>query len=726
MVTVIHNPFGQQHPYEQLPEERFPRQPIAGQSFIIGITTRPPQVVRSVTVHSTLNGEAQPPIQAQHIPDWQEKAEEGVGAEFLERQITIEQDVWQATLQAPEQGQTLVYWMQSDDGSKSETFIIKGEAWETGGGLSVSADGVIKATRQASDLSALPNLKEIAWLTDGEKARQVRLTFNAIADEGFFGLGERFNALNQRGNILDVRVYEQYKNHGKKTYMPIPFLLSSAGYGLHIHSSRWMAFDLCATTLDEWVLIADLGDDQTLSLKRYESDNPAEIIGQYATETGPVTLPPDWAFGLWMSGNEWNTQAKIEQEVKKSLELGIQPAVVVIEAWSDENTFYIWNEAEYTPKHGSESFRYEDFTFPKGGKWTDPKGMTDWLHENGIKLLLWQIPIMKVPETTHAQQEADRAYFEEAGFGVKEADGSLHRVRPFWFRDGYIWDMTNPAERQWWFDKRVYLLEDVGVDGFKTDGGEHLWGADTQFYGGSGETLWNEYPQLYSEAYYQFANSKREAITFSRAGYTGSQRYPLHWAGDEHSTWEAFQHSIYAGLSASISGISFWGWDFGGFSGEIPSAELYIRAATMAVFCPVLQYHSEYNAHRSPSHDRTPWNIQDRTEDARVVPTFQQLMQVRETLMPYILEEAKHSAQTGQPMMRALKLWHPQARDFDYYFGRDLIVYPVVEPDVNELEIFVPDGAWMDYWTGETITGGQTIRYPTPFDRIPVLKRANS
>src|SRR5690606_38311546 len=119
-------------------------------------------------------------------------------------------------------------------------------------------------------------------------------------------------------------------------------------------------------------------------------------------------------------------------------------------------------------------------------------------------------------------------------------DGSLHKVRPFWFRNGWLWDVTNPAARDWWLGKREYLLRDVGIDGFKTDGGEHLWSTEVVFADGrKGDEVWNEYPQLYTEAYYTFANQHREALTFSRAGFTGSQKSPAHWAGDENSTWDA-------------------------------------------------------------------------------------------------------------------------------------------------------------------------------------------
>jgi alpha-glucosidase (family GH31 glycosyl hydrolase) len=727
MTAIIHHPLGQEHPYEQLPEERFPRQPLAGETFIVGVVTRPPCELKRVRIFSQIDDVNQNPVDAVHIKNWQAELEEGVGAEYLERNIRLEQDVWQAELTAPPMGKTLIYWLEAD-GCESERFTLVGLAWQEAGGAIIDENGVmtvaanLEKTRQNT-----PEIQQIEWLTDGRHARRTRLTFASHPDEQFFGLGERFNALNQRGQILDVRCYEQYKNQGERTYMPVPFLLSSQGYGVWIQSSRWMQFDLASTHNDVWTLEADLGADETLTLQWFHDNDLFAIIGQFATETGPVVLPPEWAFGLWMSGNEWNTQAKIEQEVKTSLEHGIQPTVLVIEAWSDETTFYIWNDAEYAPVSGDKALRYDDFTFPPDGKWTDPKGMVDWLHEQGVKLRLWQVPVMKQAENPHAQHDADRAHYEQSGFGVREADGSPYLVRPFWFRGGYLWDVTNPAERDWWLNKRAYLLEDIGIDGFKTDGGEHLWSEHVVFADGrSGAEVWNEYPQLYTEAYYQFANQYREAVTFSRAGFTGSQRAPLHWAGDENSTWDAYRHSILAGLSAGVSGIPFWGWDFGGFSGEIPDAELYLRATAMAAFCPVMQYHSEYNAHRTPLHDRTPWNIQARTGDERVIPIFRYFVNVRNNLMPYIWQEAQYAAQTGQPMMRALALTSLEASPYQYLFGRDLLACPVVEANVTNCRVYLPEGTWCSLWDQERFSGDQVVNIATPLDRIPVFVRAGA
>ena len=731
-ISVIHTPTGQEHPYEQLPEERYPRYPLAGEAFTVGIVTRPPGQVQSVRVHTSIDGVSGETVEAERLTQWRPELERGVGAEYLERIVRIEQDVWNAKLVAPKAGRTLTYQIEAD-GVLGEEYKLVGAAWRSEGSIEVN---ILEANRIEMWVSSsgasmsvpdepldLPEILSVDGLTDG---RRLRITFKCGADEAFYGFGERYNALNQRGNVMDIRVYEQYKSQDKRTYMPIPFMLSSAGYGVYVESSRWMQFDLTAP--DRWVLEADLGEDHDLRLVWFRGNDPMEIIGAFTRMTGPAALPPDWSFGLWMSSNEWNSQARVLREVEASEANEIQPSVLVIEAWSDETTFYLWNDTQYKATRGDEFLRYGDMTFPAEGKWPDPKAMIETLHARGIHLLLWQIPMVKILERPHAQHEADRAYFEEAGFGVREPDGSLHKIRPFWFRGGYIWDVTNPAEVEWWLNKRAYLLDELGVDGFKTDGGEHLWSTQVKFHDGRhGDEVWNEFPQRYSEAYYNFVKARRgEGLVFSRAGYTGSQRSPAHWAGDENSTWDAYRHSILAGLSAGISGIPFWGWDIGGFSGEIPSAELYLRSAAMAAFCPIMQYHSEFNQHRTPSNDRTPWNMQEQRNDARIVPIFRFWANVRHNLMPYIWQEAQHSAQTGEPMMRALKLWHQQASDTQYFFGRDLLVCPVVDEGARVLDVYLPPGTWLDLWTKKCFEGGQMISVPAAVDSLPAFVRAGS
>lgn len=321
---------------------------------------------------------------------------------------------------------------------------------------------------------------------------------------------------------------------------------------------------------------------------------------------------PAWALGPWMSSNNWDSEAEVRHQVDLSQKHEIPATVLVIEAWSDEATFYVFNDATYQENDGESAHQYTDFDFPEWGRWPDPKGMVKHLHENDLKCILWQIPIIKqVTSLTHLQKSNDEASLIRNDYGVKNTDGSPYRLPEGWFKDSLLLDFTNEDASRWWFSKRQYLLDDLHVDGFKTDGGECIFGNDLVFSDGSdGRLMRNKYPNDYISAYYDFVQ-QNDGITFSRAGYAGAQAFPAHWAGDERSTWDAFKRSILAGLSSGMSGVIFWGWDLAGFSGPIPSAELYIRSTQMACFCPIMQYHAESKAEFNQ--DRTPWNIAERT-----------------------------------------------------------------------------------------------------------------
>jgi alpha-glucosidase (family GH31 glycosyl hydrolase) len=565
----------------------------------------------------------------------------------------------------------------------------------------------------------------------------VRLALRLEPGAHVIGFGERFDRLDQRGRRLDAVVFEQYKGQGNRTYLPVPFAIvipgdGSPAWGFHVRTSRRTWYDVGAT--DPERLSIEVALDPADAAPRVEiatyEGTPAEVLAAFLSETGRPATVPDWVFRLWMSGNEWNTEARVRAEVARSLAEGIPVGAVVIEAWSDETTFAAFRGAEYAIHPDGAPHRLADFTFPTDGPWPDPKGLVDWLHARDVRILLWQIPLIRARPTPVGQARADVATMAARGYAVRQAGDRPYRNRGWWFPGAMLPDWTNPEARAWWLAKRRYLVEELGIDGFKTDGGEHAWGDDLRYADGSrGEAGNNRYPVLYAAAYHELmASLGREPVTFSRAGFTGAGAFPAHWAGDEDSTWAAFRASITAGLSAGASGVFLWGWDLGGFSGEIPDTDLYLRAAAMATFCPIMQYHSEFNHHRLPSRDRTPWNIAERTGDPRVLPVFRSFARLRERLVPYLAEQARRSATTGLPLMRALAFAWPDDpaiwdHPYEYLLGDDLLVAPVVEPGAHRRVVYLPAGDWVDVWTGEPVAGSRTIRRAVPFDVIPVYAR---
>jgi alpha-glucosidase (family GH31 glycosyl hydrolase) len=425
-----------------------------------------------------------------------------------------------------------------------------------------------------------------------------------------------------------------------------------------------------------------------------------------------------------MSSNEWNTQERVLAEVDRSEAEGIPAGAIVLEAWSDEETFVAFRGATYEAHAAGEPHRLGEFDFLKDGPWPDPRGLVEELHRRGLKVLLWQIPLAK--PAADGQAALDAQVMIERGYCVRAADGRPYRNPGGWFEDALLLDFTNEEAVEWWLAKRRYLVDEVGVDGFKTDGGEHAWAADVRYSDGSrgGETN-NRYPVDYAGAYHRLLREAgRAPVTFSRAGYTGSQAFPAHWAGDEGSTWEALRASITAGITASACGLFFWSFDLGGFSGPLPTAELYLRAAAVATFAPIMQYHSEFNFHRLPSRDRTPWNVAEQSGDALVVPCFRRLVHLRERLVPYLVEQGEASIRTSKPLMRGLFFGSDDERlwqfPYQYLLGDDILVAPVTETAITAQEVFLPAGDWLDAWTGDRHGGGRVVTAEAPVGRIPI------
>lgn len=568
-----------------------------------------------------------------------------------------------------------------------------------------------------------------ALLTDGAAVRAVRLTLDADKADRFYGFGMKYDSLDQRGKTVDTYCVNWYKEQRGETYTPVPYYFVPEKYGLFVDSTYYSRFDVCAQSDTVCVIEARLGgtEDFALPLHFFTGDN-AQIAAGYAAAAGRAALPPVWAFSPWISANEWNKQSEILEQLDATLAEQIPTGVIVIEAWSDEQTFYTFNDSEFETAAGENALRYEDFTFT--GRWPDPKGMVRQLHENGIRCVLWQIPVLKYDVQATAQSVRDQIYAQAQGYVLQTEEGGTYRLPAgTWFGNSLLLDFTNREAADWFLEKRRYLIEDVGIDGFKTDGGEFVWGRDVIASDGRrGDELRNAYPDLYAQAYYDFGTALAgDFVTFSRAGGSGMQQHPLCWVGDQNSDFKAFQAAIRATLSASQSGIPFVAWDIAGFSGDVPSTELYQRSVAQAAFSAVMQVHSENPGDPQPSQARTPWNMAQRKGDDACLDTYRYYANLRMNLIPYIYTEAKWAAETGEPLMRSMAYAFPEdgkAADyeFQYLFGRNLLVAPVTKPNAKRVEVYLPEGVWYDFFTGARYEAG-VYQFSAAADEIPVFVR---
>ncbi|RCW60371.1 MULTISPECIES: glycoside hydrolase family 31 protein [Halanaerobium] len=601
---------------------------------------------------------------------------------------------------------------------------------ETGIEIQVSKEPMNIIIRQKEDilLKTAENILPAFELTNYFNGKfELNINFENKAED-FFGFGERYNSLNQKGLEPDICVYNEYLYQKDKTYIPVPFFFTLSGFGLNINTPNYIKFSLNQENKILQIKTKLNNNKTNLNFDIF-TGKPRSILKKYLKKVGQAKLPPKWVFGPWMSGNSWNSQDIISKQIQLMNDFEIPATVIVAEAWSDESTFYIFNEAEYDLKEGKESFTYDDFKFSKDGKWPDPKSMVENIHNNNLKFILWQIPIIRKPENNNRQHLNDEKFVIENNYCVLNEDGSPYRIPDGWFKGSLLLDFNNQEAVKWWFEKRKYLTEELNVDGFKTDGGEFVFDENIEFADGkTGMEMRNEYPISYIKAYNDFIGEER--ITFSRAGFSGAQKYPIYWGGDQISDFKTLKNMIVAGLSMNISGNPFWGWDIGGFSGEIPTAELFIRSTQMAVFCPVMQFHSE-NYLETDNWDRSPWNIAERTESEEVLNIYRDYANLRMNLIPYIYQEASNSANNYEPMMRPLVYDYPQDQNLiniedQYLFGRSLLVAPIIEKDSRQREIYLPAGKWIDFWNGQEYQGNKYLKYLADLEKIPVFIKNNS
>ncbi len=537
----------------------------------------------------------------------------------------------------------------------------------------------------------------------------------ALHYKGAFGMGEKFDSLNQKGKTVVCKVEEKFCFQGEKTYCPAPFFWTDTGFGLYVDTCEGTTF-----SFQEGCVCVSLPQGARLCVF---SGEPRAIVSEYMQLFGKAVLPPDWAFGAWISANHWKSRKDALLQAENLRRYDFPASVIVFEAWSDEATFYIFNGAKYTPVQDGGAPKYEDFDF-SDSPWPDPKGMIERLHEAGLRVVLWQIPVYKKQDETEEQNAQNDLDWEDAakrGLCVHLSDQTPYRIpEGHWFAGSMLPDFTNPETVKTWFDKRRYLLE-IGVDGFKTDGGEFIYTDDAAFYDGStGRQGVNRYARDYTQAYRDFIGEER--VLFSRAGYAGQHTVPIHWAGDQQSQNSELSAALTAGLSLAATGVPFWGFDIAGFAGPLPSLDLYRRATQLACFCPIMQWHSEPDggqfralmAGGEGDNERSPWNM----AAAYHAPTFLDEMRfwhkLRYRLLPYILRTARQCAAQSLPMMRPLGYAFPQDEnavftDDAYLFGDALLVFPLLDENAESRRVYLPQGNWRGLFDGESYAGEQVF-----------------
>jgi alpha-D-xyloside xylohydrolase len=527
------------------------------------------------------------------------------------------------------------------------------------------------------------------------KVTQSHITFQLGPRERIYGCGERFGQVEHTGERFTARVEQASGTMSDRTYKSVPFYLSDKGVGVFAETTNDVSYDFGASAVNATEITVD---DDVLSITIFSGSDLKSVLKQYTAVTGRPPRLPKWTHGLWMSKNSYESADEVIRIASKLRDLSIPCDVIHIDPqWMDidSGVSLLWDEE----------------------KFPDPESFLSTLADEGFKTSVWEYPYLKRGSRLFKQAEKE-------GYFVTDEDGDPYLLRQpsspsLPYTQFGIVDFTDDGAREWWRLHHEYLLE-MGVDAFKLDFGEYVPDDCVTSSGQTGKAIHNVYPTLYADTVadaFDSTTTEHTPVLWVRAGWAGTQRYPVHWGGDTGSTFDALAASIRGGLSLSLSGYPFWSCDAGGYVDE-PSETLYVRWLQWA-----LMGLSHVRLHGQQP--REPWQF-----GKTAVQVAQKFGEERYRLMPYIYSYAEQAHRTGLPLMRPLFLEYPDFRDTkgantQHLLGECIMVVPVLDTS-GDVEIEFPDGQWIDYWTGEYFEGPATHRRTVELTELPVYVAAGS
>lgn len=551
--------------------------------------------------------------------------------------------------------------------------------------------------------------------------------FVAESEERFVGFGERSNTVDQSGWDLEHYVGDGPYYDGDEymlmrqvlppagtrwradsTYFPIPWLLSSRGYGVLIDNDELSYHRLASGNEDAWAMEVESSE---LEFRVFGGPTPAEALRRYTDAVGrqPKEYAP-WFFGPWLQTDEDSQIAEFrDEDIPTSL-----------------NATYL----HYLPC-GRQQDREEQQRIRTAAN-----------HDMGVAIHTYFNPMICVSyEPAFSEAEA-------MGALIKRSDGST-----------YIYDYSSGVGDPFEVSQFDFAAEngvaaykmltdeavEHGYDGWMEDFGEYTPLDALSADDATGTEFHNRYVREYHcGAYEATLDAGKPLARFTRSGWTGSPACsPIVWGGDPTTGWDfdGLESSIYRALSIGTSGVGIWGSDIGGFFalfGRSLSDELLDRWIAWGGLSVVMR--SQKNGVALPSQDRPQaWDPEHK-------PVWRLYSKLHTQLYPYLQAAAETYYATGLPVMRHHVLTHPDDaaatdRDDQYMFGPSILVAPVYEGGGTERELYLPEGLWVEWWRsirygeeggtfslGEAVqhSGGAALTVAAPNPEIPMFVEAGA
>lgn len=561
------------------------------------------------------------------------------------------------------------------------------------------------------------------------------MSFGATKSEHYLGFGERSNAVDFKGQDVENWVGEgpyqpvEYAAVGTTvphwalrerpdaTYFPMPWLLSTDGYGVLVENSEPSYFRLGTDSNKAWSVElsrdvdglanqpADRPSPGMISLRFFAGPRPADVLKRMSAAIGRQPASAPWFLGPWVQSKG-----------------------------GDQNTIDSLKAADSPTSVGQTYTHY----LPCGpGNRSTEVNRTNRFHGAGMAITTYFNPMICTGYNPLFNS------LDASGQITRNTDGDAYTYDYLSYNVGQF-DFSNPAAR----DSYGGLLRDAlddGYDGWMEDFGEYTPPDSVSHDGTPGMVEHNRYPTEYHcAAHEQTKEYGRPALRYVRSGYTGTAPCaPVVWGGDPSTEWDydGLRASIRNGISMGLSGVGIWGSDIGGFfsmSSPELSPELLARWVQFGAFSGVMRNQADgldFFGHNRPQ-----------ILDPDQIDNWRRYAKIRTQLYPYISASADEYRRTGMPMMRALALQYPKDSkalgiDDQYMFGPNLMVAPVTTPGQTAKRVYLPRGLWVDLWRSvsfdktsgalslggvRAVRGSGTRTLPAPADQIPVLARAGA
>jgi sulfoquinovosidase len=593
--------------------------------------------------------------------------------------------------------------------------------------LSPTRDGAVTVSSRIKPGSGLlPGvLDDLASVSGAGFARE--------GAERYLGFGERSNAADQTGNRVFSWAEEGPFSSGEAddilrplipdftfptgptaTNFPIPWTITSRGFGFLIDQSQRSTFRLASERGDAWHAEAEA---PFFRFTVFAGPTPADALRRYSDYAGRQPDPAPWIFGPWFQPTGESRPRELADRLR----------------------------AEDVPVTVAQTYTHYLPCGAHVGQQAGQRQLTADYHARGYKVTTYFNPhICTDYQPVYGQAAA-------AGFLVKNQLGQPYVLSNPFTADQLTSevDFTRPGAEAFYHRLLDEAIGD-GYDGWMEDFGEYT-PTDSVFADGRrGLEMHNLYPKLYHCASYARHGPRfsKDAAVFIRSGWHGVQPCArVVWGGDPTEDWscsDGLCAAVHQALSIGLSGVGYWGSDIGGFHAIVnprTDDELNIRWLQFGALSGVMRTQANGFDIRDTRANRSQvWH-------PGVMPIWRRFTKLRTQLLPYIEAASETYQRTALPLTRHLALAFPDdpaavAQQEQYMFGPDLLAAPVIQPGARQRELYLPGGQWVDFWRAAgfepgsgaysltqraaLLVGGRNLTLPAPLDELPLLVRAGA